>query len=123
MPALSMFFGIIVRMQREKGERHNCPHIHAIYGDRSIALREVDDMLRPTAVAVCVACDYKILVQFDNGEKREFDVEPYIVGEWYGKLRAMEYFRRVSTDGFTVVWPDGQDICPDELYYNSKLVS
>ena len=26
------------------------------------------------------------------------------------------YFRGVKTDGFTVVWPNGQDLCPDELY-------
>ena len=29
MPALSMFYGIIVRMQSEKGGKHNKPHIHA----------------------------------------------------------------------------------------------
>ena len=33
MPALSMFFGIIVRMQSEKGGKHNKPHIHALYGN------------------------------------------------------------------------------------------
>lgn len=27
---------------------------------------------------------------------------------------------RVSTDGFTVVWPDGQDLCPDEIYNLEK---
>lgn len=55
--------------------------------------------------------------------KKCFDVEPYIKGEWYGKLRSYEYFKQVSTDGFTVVWPDGQDICSDELYDLGKLVS
>lgn len=80
-------------------------------------------MLRPTAIQVETACAYQILVTFDNGEKRLFDVEPYIKGEWYGKLRLYEYFKRVATDGYTVVWPDGQDICPDELYTLSKLVS
>ena len=30
MPALSMFLGIIVRMQSEKGGKHNKPHIHAL---------------------------------------------------------------------------------------------
>lgn len=34
MPALSMFYGIIVRMQSEKGGKHNKPHIHAIYGGK-----------------------------------------------------------------------------------------
>ncbi len=80
-------------------------------------------MLRPTAIQVEVTCAYQILVTFDNGEKKCFDVEPYIKGEWYGKLRALEYFRCVTTDGYTVVWPDGQDICPDELYDLGKLVS
>lgn len=80
-------------------------------------------MLRPTAIQVETACAYQILVTFDNGEKRLFDVEPYIKGEWYGKLRFYEYFKRVATDGYTVVWPDGQDICPDELCTLSKLVS
>lgn len=79
-------------------------------------------MLRPTAVKVEAVCAYQILVEFDNGEKKYFDVEPYIQGEWYGKLRILEYFKKVTTDGFTVVWPDGQDICPDELYDLGKLV-
>lgn len=80
-------------------------------------------MLRPTAIQVNVICAYQILVVFDNGERKSFDVEPYIKGEWYGRLRSYEYFKRVSTDGFTVVWPDGQDICPDDLYHLGKLVS
>jgi len=36
MPALSMFFGIIVRMQSEKGGRHNKAHVHALYGDYEV---------------------------------------------------------------------------------------
>ena len=31
MPALSMFFGIIIYMYNEAGGRHNTPHIHAVY--------------------------------------------------------------------------------------------
>jgi hypothetical protein len=80
-------------------------------------------MLRPTAIKVEAICKYQILVEFNNAEKKIFDVEPYIQGEWYGKLRAYEYFKRVKTDGFTVVWPDGQDICPDELYDMGRIVS
>lgn len=38
MPALSMFFGIIVRMQSEQGGRHNKPHVHALYGDNEIVV-------------------------------------------------------------------------------------
>lgn len=73
-------------------------------------------MLRPTAIQVEAVRPYELVVLFDNGEKKRFDVAPYIKGEWYGRLHSLEYFRRVRTDGYTVVWPDGQDLCPDELY-------
>lgn len=33
-----MFYGIIVRMQSEKGGKHNMPHIHALYGDHEVVL-------------------------------------------------------------------------------------
>ena len=33
MPVLSMFYGIIIRMQSERGGKHHIPHIHVIYGD------------------------------------------------------------------------------------------
>ena len=77
-------------------------------------------MLRHTAKIVTPKDDYILDIIFDNGERKEFDVKPYINGEWYGKLKDICYFKSVNTDGFTVVWPDGQDICPDELYELSK---
>ena len=73
-------------------------------------------MLRPTAVDVFPEENYILRIGFDNGETRRFDVKPYIQGEWYGKLADIQYFRAVRTDGFTVVWPEGQDLCPDEIY-------
>ncbi len=33
-----MFYGIIVRMQSEKGGKHNIPHLHALYGDNEIVM-------------------------------------------------------------------------------------
>ncbi len=38
MPALSMFYGIIVRMQSERGGKHNKPHVHALYGEEEIVV-------------------------------------------------------------------------------------
>ena len=77
-------------------------------------------MLRPTVIQVEPLPRYRLLLAFDNGERKMFDVTPLIQGEWYGKLKDMSYFNRVEADGFTVVWPDGQDLCPDDLYYNSS---
>ena len=38
-------------------------------------------MLRPTATKVVPTSDYQLIVTFDNGEKRRFDVKPYIKGK------------------------------------------
>lgn len=38
MPAISMFYGIIVRMQNERGVKHHKPHIHALYGEDEIVV-------------------------------------------------------------------------------------
>ncbi len=80
-------------------------------------------MLRPTAKEVYPQRDYMLRIVFDNGGVRVFDVKPYIRGEWYSQLADEAYFRAAKPDGFTVVWPDGQDLCPDELYQLSKEVS
>jgi len=33
-PTISMFYGIIITMYWEKGERHHLPHLHAEYQDQ-----------------------------------------------------------------------------------------
>ncbi len=38
MPVLSTFFGIIVRMYKESGGKHNMPHIHAEYSGEEIVI-------------------------------------------------------------------------------------
>lgn len=78
--------------------------------------------LRPTATTVTPLEDYNLLIVFDNGEKKIANVTPIIKGEFYGELADEEYFKTVSCNGFTVEWKNGQDICPDDLYYLSKEV-
>lgn len=45
MPVLSTFFGIIVRMYRETGGKHNMPHIHAEYSGSEIVVSLAGDIL------------------------------------------------------------------------------
>ena len=78
--------------------------------------------LRPTATQITPLEGYHLLITFDNGEIRNLDVNPYIKGNWYGKLRDKKLFATVKPNGYTVVWEDGQDLCPDDVYYTSELV-
>ena len=78
-------------------------------------------MLRPTVVKVLPENNYILFLEFDNGEKKIFDVKPYIKGTWFKELNDISYFNRVHINGFNIEWLNGQDICPDDLYYNSVV--
>ena len=74
---------------------------------------------RPRAIDVEPLEGYRLLVTFDNQERKVFDVNPYIKGSWFGQLRDKNLFNRVQIGGLSIEWPDGQDICPDRLYEDS----
>ena len=76
-------------------------------------------MIRPTAVDVTPQPSYCLLVTFNNGEKRIFDVKPYLDFKPYAELKNYTIFNTVKPAGLSVEWIHGQDICPDDLYYHS----
>ena len=45
MPALSMFFGIVVYMYRELGGKHKLPHVHAMLSGDEIVVSLEDEIL------------------------------------------------------------------------------
>ncbi|GHS95450.1 hypothetical protein AGMMS50276_11110 [Synergistales bacterium] len=75
-------------------------------------------MLQPKIVSVQPLPGYKLDIRYENGEKRLFEVSPYIRGDWYGKLKEFSYFRTVHIlpSGGGIEWAEGQDIAPHELY-------
>lgn len=75
--------------------------------------------MTPTAVKVKPLEGYRLYVTFDNGETKIYDVNPLIRGEWFGELRDVNVFNTVHIAGISVEWEGGQDVCPDDLYYNS----
>ena len=62
--------------------------------------------------------EFRLLISYSSGEKKVFDVAPYIEGSWYGELKNPEYFRSVHiiSNGTGIEWANGQDIAPHELY-------
>lgn len=78
--------------------------------------------MRPKAIEVQPMDDYKLRIKFDNGEIKIYDAKPLIKGEWFGQLKNPDVFNTVHIAGLSVEWEDGQDICPDDLYYSSVSV-
>lgn len=73
-------------------------------------------MLQPKVLSVKPLDDYRLFVEWETGEKKIFDVKPYISGNLFGRLKDLKTFGTVHPRGSTVEWADGQDIAPHELY-------
>lgn len=76
--------------------------------------------MRPKAIDVKVLKDYEIEILFDNNEKKKFDVKLYFKFKIFKELKDMDKFNTVKISGLSIEWKNGADICPDELYNNSK---
>ena len=76
--------------------------------------------MRPKATNVLPKEDYMLLVEFHNGERKVFDVKPYLHKKAFENLKDINEFKKVKISGLLIRWENGADICPDELYNLSK---
>lgn len=82
-------------------------------------------MLQPRLTSVKPVDGLRLILVYEGGDTREFDVAPYVRGPWYGELADTPYFRqvRIVGSGTGIEWPHGQDIAPHELYELSVPVA
>ena len=67
--------------------------------------------------------NYKLKVQFDNGEVKQFDVEPFLDKGIFVELKDEAYFSQVSVAFGAVQWPNEQDFSNDTLYILGSSIS
>lgn len=65
--------------------------------------------------------DYKILLVFDNGEKRIKDMKPYLEKGVFKKLKDEKIFKSVKVAFGTVTWGNDIDLCADSIYESSYI--
>ena len=70
-------------------------------------------------VKVKVGADYALLLEFENGEKRVFDMRPYLDKKPFVKIKDASLFVQARVDYGTVIWPGNIDIAPETLYDRS----
>lgn len=75
--------------------------------------------MNPRVKTVAPLLDYKLLIEFSNGEQGIYDCVPLLEFGVFQELKNQSYFQRVKAWDGTVVWPHEQDICPDTLYLDS----
>ena len=63
--------------------------------------------------------DNLLHLEFENGEKRIFDMSPYLDKKPFGILKDAPLFSQAHIAYGTVVWPGEIDIVPETLYDRS----
>ncbi len=64
--------------------------------------------------------DYTLFLEFENGEKRIFDMAPLMDKKPFLQLKGSPLFLKASIHHGTVVWPGNIDIAPETLYDRSR---
>ena len=64
--------------------------------------------------------NYQLLLTFDNGEQRQFDMSSYLDKGIFADLKDESLFRSVRVIFDTIEWPNGADLCLEVLYEQSS---
>lgn len=67
--------------------------------------------------------DYKLILTFEDMERRLFDIKPYLTIGRFAELRDIKVFKRVGVAFDTVEWQNGLDLDPEFLYAKSVKMS
>jgi hypothetical protein len=63
--------------------------------------------------------DYRLVLTFTTGERRCFDMRPYVQYPVFRRLENPAFFGLARVDYGTVTWPGEIDIAPETLYERS----
>ena len=74
----------------------------------------------PCVKSVVPLSEFRLLLTFDNSERRLFDVRPYLTKGVFSELTDESLFRSVRVCFDTVEWGNGADLCPEVLYAESE---
>jgi hypothetical protein len=64
--------------------------------------------------------NYTLEIEFDNGEKGQFSMKPYLEYPVYASLKDDAVFKQATATLGFVSWNGEIDIDPDTLYIDSK---
>jgi hypothetical protein len=65
--------------------------------------------------------NYTLILTFTNEEIKLFDMKPYLDKGIFRELKDISLFNSVKPFLGSIQWQNGQDLCPDTLYLESKL--
>ena len=80
--------------------------------------------ITPDIIEVRALEKYYIYLKFKTGEEKVFDMTEHIEKiPYFKKLKNRLYFENVKPRGDTVEWENGEDVAPENLYYESISIN
>ncbi len=77
----------------------------------------------PEPIKVCtveIGTGYLLNLTFNNGERRCFDMQPFLHYPVFRRLQNPGFFALARVDYGTVTWPGEIDIAPETLYMGGQ---
>jgi len=66
--------------------------------------------------------NYILILTFENGERRQFDMKPYLYLGIFQELKDLRLFKTVKTSFDSIEWDNEADIDPEILYLESSKI-
>jgi len=66
--------------------------------------------------------DYLLHLTFENGEKRQFDMKPFLAMGIFRELNDVKLFNTVHISFDTIEWDNEADLDPEFLYKESQTI-
>lgn len=74
----------------------------------------------PKPIEVKALQNFDLYIKFEDGKEKIYNVQHLVETiSFYKNLKDRNYFENVKIDGNTIVWAQGEDIAPENLYYDS----
>jgi len=78
--------------------------------------------MNPYVKSIRFKDDHCLLLTFENGEKRVFDLKPYLEKPVFARLKNAALFKTARVVSGSVEWQDEIDLSYDTLYLESKAI-
>ena len=65
--------------------------------------------------------NYLLLLTFETGERKLFDMKPYLNIGVFKELKDVKLFNTVQVSFNSIAWETGADFDPEVLYHKSQL--
>ena len=74
-------------------------------------------------ISVTPIKDYNLILTFENGEKRQFDMNPFLDKGIFGELKDIAKFNSVRVSFDSIEWDNEADLDPEILYQDSVRIN